>query len=118
VARQAARAELIAANDFGASSARVAISRDTVGSEATAPKTPDSSRNNAMSARQSPPTATDTARSSRIFPGSCVANGLRHGANATVRAPPTPVFSAVRSNITAPAWDTTPVPVVSTDNDG
>ncbi len=47
-----------------------------------------------------------------------MANGLRHGANATERAPPNPAFSAVRSNITAPAWDTTPVPVVSTDNDG
>ncbi len=44
MARHAARAELIAANAFGASSARVAINRDTVGSEATAPNTPDSSR--------------------------------------------------------------------------
>ncbi len=60
----------------------------------------------------------DTARSSRIFPGSCVAKGLRHGANAAQRTPPNPVFSAVRSNITAPAWDTIPVPMVSTDNDG
>jgi len=81
---------LIAANAFGASSARVAISRDTVGSEATAPKTPDSSRNSARSARQSPPTATDTARSSRIFPGSCVANGLRDSAD-TAGMPLTPV---------------------------
>ncbi len=68
---------------------------------------------------QAVPTHRDRHRQvQQDFPGSCVAKGLRHGANATERAPPNPVFSAVRSNITAPAWDTTPIPVVSTDNDG
>jgi len=109
-----ARAVLIA----GASAARVVNSRDTVASEATDPNTPGSSRRSATSARQSPPNATATARSSRILPGSWMANGLRHGANAADNPAARPVFSAVRSNAMAPACDTTPRPVVSTDNDG
>ena|SRR5271156_2026267 len=58
----------MAANAFGASAASAAISRDTVGSDATSPNTPGLARRTATSARQSPPTAiataTATARSS------------------------------------------------------
>lgn len=54
----------------------------------------------------------------RALPGSCVANGLRHGASAFDNAVVRPVFSAVRNRVTAPACDTIPVPVVSTDSDG
>jgi len=118
VARQAARAVLIAANDFGASSARVAISpghRRIGGHRTEDPRLLPQQ----CDVGQAVPTHRDRHRQvQQDFPGSCVANGLRHGANATERAPPNPAFSAVRSNITAPAWDTTPVPVVSTDNDG
>ena len=51
-----------------------------------------------MSARQSPPSASATARSSTILPGSWCANGFRHGDNASDSAAVSPVFSAVRSS--------------------
>ncbi len=116
--RAVARAVLMARNAVGASAARVVNSRDTVGSEATDPNTPGSSRSRATSARQSPPNATATARSSTILPESWVAKGLRHGDSAAESPAVKPVFSAVRNNVIAPACDTTPVPVVSTDSDG
>ena len=71
-----------------------------------------------MSARQSPPIAIATARSAMILPGSWVANGLRHRPSAVDNAVVRPVFSAVRSTTVAPAYDTTPVPEPSTDNNG
>lgn len=71
------------ANAFGAPWAKVEISRDTVGSEATAPNTPGSPRSTARSETQSPPTASVTARSSTILPGSWTAPGLRHGIKAS-----------------------------------
>ena len=74
------------------SAANVVINRDTVGSEATGPNTSRSPRRCAMSARQSPPIATDTARSNTILPGSWVARGLRHGANACDSSSSRPVF--------------------------
>ncbi len=79
--RAAARTVLIAVSARGASAASAVIARDTVGSDATEPKTPGSARSSATSARQSPPRASMTARSVMIFAGSCVANGLRHRAS-------------------------------------
>jgi len=57
--------------------------RDTVGSEATEPNSSGAPRSSATSARQSPPRASVTARSTSTFAGSCRANGFRHGASAT-----------------------------------
>jgi hypothetical protein len=109
---------LIAANAAGASAAKVAISRDTVGSDATDPNTPGSVRSIAISAKQSPPMASAIARSQTIFPGSWLANGLRHGASAADSAVDKPVACAARANATAPACDTTPRPVADANNDG
>jgi hypothetical protein len=67
-----------AARDLSASLAGVSIIRETVGSEAAGPNTPDSARTVAISARQSPPRATATARSQTIFPGSWIVVGRRH----------------------------------------
>jgi hypothetical protein len=97
-ARAVARAEAIAASAAGASAARESISRGTVGSEATGPNTSGAARNCARSARQSPPTARLTARSSRILPGLCRANGRRHGSSTCERAVSRPTASAVRSS--------------------
>jgi hypothetical protein len=71
-----------------------------------------------MSARQSPPIASEIARSSGTLPGSCTANGLGHGANAADRPRPRPALSAVAASTTAPAWDTTRLPVASTRSSG
>ena len=109
---------LIAANAAGASAARVSISRDTVGSDATCPKTSGSERIWAMSARQSPPIATAIARSSRILPGLCTANGRIHGRNVVDSSRSSPIRLAVAASSTAPAWDTARWAVVSTISDG
>jgi hypothetical protein len=69
-ARAATRAASIAANARGTSAASVSIVRDTVGSEATSPNTVGSARSSAMSAKQSPPSASDIARSQITLPGS------------------------------------------------
>lgn len=50
-----------------------------------------------------------------ISPGSNCANSFRHDDELRERAAVSPVTSAVRSRVTAPACDTTPVPVASTD---
>lgn len=55
---------------FLAGATRVSMRRETVGSEATDPNTAGSARSIAMSARQSPPSATANARSTSILPGS------------------------------------------------
>jgi len=73
-----------------ASSARRAIVRGIVGSEATNPQTAGSARNSAASSRCSPPIATVIARSSSTFAGSCIANGRRHGASAADNSRPRP----------------------------
>ena len=52
------------------------------------------------------------------FPGSCTASGLRHGASAADSSAPTPTARTVSTNATAPAWDTTPDPKVSTRTTG
>jgi uncharacterized protein YfaT (DUF1175 family) len=60
-----------------ASAASAVIVRETVASEAIRPYRPGSLRSNAMSARQSPPNANVTARSTTTLAGSWTANGLR-----------------------------------------
>lgn len=112
------RAAAIAASALSASRANVSISRDTVGSEATRPNTAGSARTVAMSARQSPPRATAIARSPTIFPGSWIAVGRHHRPSAADSARSSPTLAIVATSSVAPAFDTTPVPAVSTFNDG
>ncbi|MBP2320510.1 hypothetical protein JOF56_000895 [Kibdelosporangium banguiense] len=64
-----ARAVRIAVSPSGPAVASRSIARDTVGSDATAPNTPGWLRSTAISAAQSPPSATVTARSVTIFAG-------------------------------------------------
>jgi hypothetical protein len=75
------RALRMAVSAFSPAVARVPIRRETVGSEATGPNTVGSARSVAMSARQSPPSATASAMSRRTLPGSWTARGFRHGAS-------------------------------------
>ena len=75
-ARAAARAERMAFRARGASAAKRPTSRETIGSEATGPNSSGCERSIATSARQSPPSASATVRSVRIFPGPCTAQGL------------------------------------------
>jgi hypothetical protein len=74
-----------------------------VGSEATGPNNSGWARTTATSARQSPPKAIATARSSTVLPGSCLARGARHGTIATDSARDRPLAAAVPSSIDAPA---------------
>ena len=71
-----------------------------------------------MSATQSPPIATATARPITIVAGSWITRGVRHRASAIDNALVRPVFSAIRNYAVDPACDTTPVPEPSADNDG
>jgi len=112
-ARACARAAWIARNAVAASCASRSTVRDTVGSDATGPNRPGSVRSTAMSARQSPPTASVTARSSTTFAGSCTACGDRHGASAPDSAWSRPTARTVPVNGTAPACDTTAAVAVS-----
>jgi len=116
--RAAARAVSIAFNTAGASPASAAIALDTVGSDATRPKTPGSARSTARSARQSPPSARLSARSVMILPGSWTANGLRHPASADDRKRSSPVAVTVRVSRTPPACPTAAVADVSTRTRG
>ena len=61
------------------------------------------SRSTAMSARQSPPSASAEARSATILPGSCTARGARHGCSAADRPRLSPVTRTVSHSSTAPA---------------
>jgi hypothetical protein len=117
-ARLVARAAAMAASAAGASAASVSISRDTVGSGATSPKTSGAARSCATSARQSPPTAKLTARSSSTLPGSCSAVGRRHDPSASDSAVASPTVCAVRNSSTAPAFGTTLEPCPSTARAG
>ena len=73
--RATARAPAIAASAFSTSSASVATSRETVGSEAATPNSPGCARSTPISHAVSPPSATINARSNTILPGSCTADG-------------------------------------------
>ena len=64
------RAASKAASTASASWARVLINRQTVGSEATGPKTSPWLRSTARSDRHRPPRAAHSARSSTVLPGS------------------------------------------------
>jgi len=75
--RAAARAPRMAFSARGASAARALTSREITGSEATGPNSSGSARRIAASARQSPPSASITARSVMTLPGSCTA-AARH----------------------------------------
>src|ERR1044072_7594121 len=77
------------------SSASAVVSRDAVGSEATSPNTPS---------------ATATAKSNTILPGSCTARGFRRGDNTLDKAVISPPDSAVLSSTAAPACATPPEP--------
>src|SRR5512135_2680676 len=67
-----------------------------------------------MSARQSPPNASDRARSSTTLPGSWIASGLRHGANAADNPVSSPAAATVTVSSTPPACPTAPERLVST----
>ena len=108
--RAAARAAWIAFSAAGASAARASIVRDTVGSEATSPNTPGSARSNAISARQSPPSPSATARSSSTFAGSCTAVGRRQRASPADSAQSRPDARIVAVSSAPPACETTPRP--------
>src|SRR5687768_13402734 len=108
----------MAASAFRGSSASTVISLDTVGSEATAPNTPGSDRSIARSDTQSPPSASITARSHTILPGSCTAPDRRHGDNFSDNSLLNPVLSTVRNSNPAPACDTTGEPPPATFSDG
>ena len=101
--RATARAASMAANAAGASPASAVIVRETVASEATRPYRPGSLRSNAMSARQSPPNANVTARSTTTLAGSWTANGLRQPDSAADIAGPKPAAAIVSVNRTPPA---------------
>jgi hypothetical protein len=101
--RAAARALRIARTAFGPAAAKVLTSRDTVGSDATGPKISGEDLSTAMSARQSPPSASVTARSVRTFPGSCSARGRRQASNASDRPLTKPETRSVSISIRPPA---------------
>ena len=84
------------------------------GSDATGPASSGCARSTAISARQSPPSASVTTRSAMIFPGSCTARGARHLASPPDRPSPRPVTRAASASSTAPAWDTSPLPSADT----
>ena len=109
---------MIAPSVASRSSARVAISRDTVGSDATGPNTPGWARNTAISAAASPPNATATARSPTIFPGSWTASGRRHGPSRFDSSRDSPLRRAVSTSNVAPACDTSDSPPAITDSHG
>src|ERR1019366_4461645 len=96
------------------SAAKAVIVRETVASEATRPYRPGSLRSSAISARQSPPRANVTARSTTTLAGSWTANGLRQPDSATDITGPKPAAAIVSVNRTPPAWPTAPEFVVST----
>ncbi len=102
----AARAVLIATRAAGTSAASAVMVRDTVGSDATDPNTPASTRSTATSARQSPPSANDTARSRSTLPGSCTAPGRRHRASPVLNPTSRPAARIVSVSSTPPAWPT------------
>ncbi|GAT13018.1 uncharacterized protein RMCN_6151, partial [Mycolicibacterium novocastrense] len=78
------------------------MSRLIVGSEATGPNNSDCARSIAASAKQSPPKAMVTAKSSNVFPGSWTDRDARHGLNAPVKPSDKPLTWAVFNNSAAP----------------
>ena len=112
--RAAARTARIAFSARGASAASRAISRETTGSEATGPDRPGCERSTAISARQSPPRATATARSAMTFPGSWTARGACHRCSPADSCRSRPVTFRTLVSRTAPDWEMIPVPSADT----
>ena len=112
--RAAERAARTAFSARGRSPARALTSRDTTESDATGPARSGCSRSTAISARQSPPSATAAARSATIFPGSWTARGARQRARFADKPRLRPVTRIVSHSRTAPAWATTPRPSADT----
>ena len=104
--RTVLRARLTAASTASTWSARVPTSRETVGSEATGPKTSLPHRSSERSDRHRPPRATHTARSKMILPGSCTAHDRRHADRTRESSSPRPVTLLVSVSSLAPASPT------------
>ena len=77
--------------------------RNTVGSDATGPNRSGWLRSTAMSARQSPPSASDTARWVSTTPGSCAERRRRVCAIAADNPAVRPTRSASSASSNAPA---------------
>src|SRR5215216_3892566 len=108
-ARARARAARNASNSSGSLASR-SISRNAVVSDATGPNNGSWSRTARRSERQSPPSASITARSRITRPGSCLRRRSRRPASARESSRVKPVRSATSANNTAPACDTNPAP--------
>ena len=113
-ARARARAVRNATRLISASAARAAISRDTVGSDATCPNRSGWLRTTARSDRQSPPNAIATARSSTILPGSCRARPAIHGRSCSLNTVSKPTVAAVAVSSDPPADDNNDSPPTTT----
>lgn len=104
--RTSPRAASTAASTASASWARVLTRRQTVGSEATWPKSSPWLRSTDRSDRHRPPRAAHRARSTMILPGSCTARGLRQGARAPDNPTSRPTARTVPVSSLAPAGPT------------
>jgi len=98
------------------SSSIEAITRNAVEPDATLPYRSGCSRDAPRSAKQSPPSASITARSRSTTPGSCAERRSRDGAIAAHNARVSPTRSATPATSTLPACPTTPVPSAVTDS--
>src|SRR5947209_14223961 len=94
------------------------ITRNAVGTEATAPKTSACRRRPSRFARASPPPAMVTARSEITLPGSWRRRRLHIGASASDRASVSPERSAISASRRLPAWVARPLPSAVTFNAG
>src|SRR3954447_3041664 len=108
-ARARARASRSAPSSVG-SAAIAAITRKAVASDATGPNSGSCSRTARRSARQSPPSASITARSRTTRPRSCPPRRSRILARPSDNAAVRPSLSAASANSPAPACDTSPSP--------
>src|SRR2546429_5559983 len=99
-------------------SSMASITRNAVGTEATAPKTSACRRRPSRFARASPPPAMVTARSEITLPGSCRRRRLHIGASASDRASVSPERSAISASRRLPAWVASPLPSAVTSNAG
>ena len=110
-----ARAAAMASGMARSSKAVVAsTARQAVAIEATGPKSSACSRSDAMSARQSAPSAMATARWVRTTPGSWVCQLIPHADMASDIASVRPLRSASSDSSAVPAWDTRFFPSVVT----
>src|SRR5438105_7835170 len=91
-------------------SSMASITRNAVGTEATAPKTSACRRRPSRFARASPPPAMVTARSEITLPGSWRRRRLHIGASAAARAAVSPERSASSASRRLPAWVASPLP--------